>query len=316
MPYAFIAKRLARFAVTLLVAVTLVFFATRIMPGDPAEALLGERVSAEALQALRHRMGLDKALRQQYFEFIGNLLQGDLGVSLSTGEPVSKMIFDRAPFTLAVVFGALLFGTVAGIPLGVVSALHRNRWIDYFSRVMSLGGISLPGFVISIVLIMVFSVWLGWFPMIGGGETVSFWSMIRFAVLPSLAGGLGQAAYITRLCRASMLDTLGQDYVRTARAKGLRERRVVYLHALKNALLPIVTFIGIYAIVMIGDSITIEIVFTRPGIGRLIQSAVAQRDYMLLQSVILVYVAFAAFVNLFVDLLYSMIDPRIRSEMS
>lgn len=316
MPYAFLAKRVTRFAITLFIAVTLVFFATRVMPGDPAEALLGERVSHEALEALRRKMGIDASLSEQYFAFVGKLLRGDLGNSYSTGEPVAKMILDRAPYTFAVVFGALLFGTLAGIPLGILSALHRNKGIDYFTRVMSLGGISLPGFVIAIVLIMVFSVWLGWFPMVGGGETSDLWSMIKFAFLPSLAGGLGQAAYITRLCRASMLETLGQDYVRTARAKGLRESRVVYLHALKNALLPIVTFIGIYAIVMVGDSITIEIVFARPGIGRLIQGAITQRDYMLLQSVILVYVAFAAFVNLFVDLLYSLIDPRIRSEMS
>ena len=315
MPLGYILRRVLRTCITLFIAVTVVFFAIRVLPGDPAEALMGRHISEEGLAMLRRQMGLDRSVFGQYLVYMQSLLRGDLGTSFSTGRPVAEMMIDVAPYTASVVFGALFIGTVFGIPLGVLSSVHRNRMLDYVARVVSLSGISLPGFVIAILLIVVFSVYLGWFPMTGGGSLSQPLTLIRFAFLPALAGGVGMTAYLTRLCRSAMLEALTQDYVRTARSKGLVETRVLYVHVLKNAFLPILTFIGIYAIVMVGDSIAIEIVFSRPGFGRMVLGAISQRDYNLLQSIILVYVAFAVVVNMVVDVLYSVIDPRIKRGM-
>ncbi len=308
----YVLERVLRTLITLLLAVTLIFFAVRVLPGDPAEALMGRHMSAEGLETLRRQMGLDVPVWDQYLQFLGNLLRGDLGISLALGQPVSTLLWDVAPYTAIVVVGAMLIGAAIGIPAGILSAIHRNRAIDYLARFISLSGISLPGFVIAILLMLPLAVYLGWFPMVGGGRTDSPASLVHFGFLPALAGGIGMAAYLTRLTRSTYLEILNEDYIRTARAKGLSDRRVLYKHALRNALIPIVTLLGIYSIIMIGDSIAIEIVFSRPGFGRLIMGGITQRDYVVLQSVLLVYVAFAAIVNLVVDLLYVLIDPRIK----
>jgi len=292
--------------------VSLIFFAIRVIPGDPAEALLGHQSTREGLDTLRQQMGLNQSLWIQYLKLLGNLVQGDLGLSLVAGQPISQMIMQVAPFTALVVVGALIVGVGLGLPLGIAAATARNSPIDYAARILSLTGLVIPGFVIGILLMLPFSVWLGWFPVVGGGERGDWWSLVRFAVLPSLAGGLGIAAYLTRLTRSVVLELLREDFVRTARAKGLSERWILYKHVLRNALIPIVTFIGFYTIIMIGDSIAIEIVFTRPGFGRLILGGLAQRDYVLLQSVLLTYVLLAILINLMVDILYTWIDPRVR----
>jgi ABC-type dipeptide/oligopeptide/nickel transport system permease component len=255
---------------------------------------------------------LDQSLWTQYLKLLGNLLQGDLGLSMVIGQPISTMIWQVAPFTAMVVIGALLIGAGIGIPLGIAAATRRNSLIDYLARVLSLTGLVIPGFVIGILLMIPFSVWLGWFPVVGGGERGDLMSLIKFAVLPSVAGGIGMAAYLTRLTRSVVLELLREDFVRTARAKGLSERFILYKHVLRNALIPIVTFLGFYAIIMIGDSIAIEIVFSRPGFGRLILGGIAQRDYVLLQSVLLIYVLLAVLINFAVDVLYTVIDPRVR----
>lgn len=292
--------------------VTLIFFAIRVVPGDPAEAVLGHQSTHEGLATLRRQMGLDQSLWVQYIQMLGKLAQGDLGLSLVVGQPISQMILQVAPFTALVVVGALLIGVGIGIPLGIAAATARNSPIDYAARLLSLTGLVIPGFVIGILLMLPFSVWLGWFPVVGGGEWGDWGSLLRFAVLPSAAGGVGMAAYLTRLTRSVVLELLREDYVRTARAKGLSERWILYKHVLRNALIPIVTFIGFYAIIMIGDSIAIEIVFSRPGFGRLILGGLAQRDYVLLQSVLLTYVLLAVLINFVVDILYTWIDPRVR----
>jgi ABC-type dipeptide/oligopeptide/nickel transport system permease component len=310
----YVLERILRTLITLFFAVTLIFFAIRVLPGDPAEVQLGRHISEEGLATLRRQMGLDRPVWEQYLDFLGGLLQGDLGTSLALGEPVARLLWDVAPYTAAVVVGALLIGAVIGLPLGIASAIRRNREVDYIARFVSLSGISLPGFVIGILLMLPLAVHLGWFPLVGGGDAGSLTDILYFAFLPALAGGLGMAAYLTRLTRSSYLEILGEDYVRTARAKGLPERRVLYKHALRNALIPIVTFLGLYAIIMIGDSIAIEIVFSRPGFGRLIMGGITERDYVVLQSVLLVYVVIAALINLVVDLLYAVIDPRIKLE--
>ena len=308
----FLASRLLRTIVTLWLGVTLIFFAIRVIPGDTAEAVLGHQSTREGLATLRRQMGLDQSLWTQYLKLLGNLLQGDLGLSMVIGQPISTMIWQVAPFTAMVVIGALLIGAGIGIPLGIAAATRRNSLIDYLARVLSLTGLVIPGFVIGILLMIPFSVWLGWFPVVGGGERGDLMSLIKFAVLPSVAGGIGMAAYLTRLTRSVVLELLREDFVRTARAKGLSERFILYKHVLRNALIPIVTFLGFYAIIMIGDSIAIEIVFSRPGFGRLILGGIAQRDYVLLQSVLLIYVLLAILINFAVDVLYTVIDPRVR----
>lgn len=308
----FLTVRVIRTLVTMWLGVTLIFFAIRVVPGDPAEAVLGHQSTHEGLATLRRQMGLDQSLWVQYIQMLGKLAQGDLGLSLVVGQPISQMILQVAPFTALVVVGALLIGVGIGIPLGIAAATARNSPIDYAARLLSLTGLVIPGFVIGILLMLPFSVWLGWFPVVGGGEWGDWGSLLRFAVLPSAAGGVGMAAYLTRLTRSVVLELLREDYVRTARAKGLSERWILYKHVLRNALIPIVTFIGFYAIIMIGDSIAIEIVFSRPGFGRLILGGLAQRDYVLLQSVLLTYVLLAVLINFVVDILYTWIDPRVR----
>jgi len=307
--------RILRTIVTLFLAVTIIFIFTRIIPGDPAEALMGRNISEEGLRMFRHNMGLDLSYFAQYLNYIGALLKGDLGIAYSTGLPISSMLVTVVPYTVIIVLGALFIGTVFGIPLGILSAVQRNKPLDFITRIVSLSGISLPGFVIGIILILVFSLGLKWFPMVGGGDLKNSISLIHCAFLPALAMGLGITAYLARLCRSSMLDVLGQDYIRTAQSKGLPVNKVLYVHALRNALLPIVTFIGIYAIVMIGDSIAIEVVFSRPGLGRLILGAINRRDYNLLQSTMLIYVAVSIIINMVVDILYILIDPRIKSDI-
>jgi peptide/nickel transport system permease protein len=310
--------RILRIIPTLILSVTMIFFAARVLPGDPAEALLGQMISQQAADTLRHQLGLNDPLWAQYLSYMGRLLRGDLGASLVLGGSILDLLRQVMPFTAIIVVGGISIGVAFGIPLGILSAVHRNSWIDYLTRVVSLCGVSMPGFVIGIVFILLFSVWLRWLPMVGGGEPSDLGSLISHALLPCLAGGLAMAAYVTRLARSTMLEVINEDYVRTARAKGLAEQIVLYKHALRNAFIPILTLIGIYIVVVVGDSITIEIVFSRPGFGRLVQGAIAQRDYTMLQSIFMMYVAFSAVVNLTLDLVCGWSDPRsrvARSEM-
>ncbi|MGH7263791.1 MAG: ABC transporter permease [Candidatus Rokuibacteriota bacterium] len=304
--------RILRIIPTLLLSVTVIFFAARVLPGDPAEALLGQMISQEAAEALRGQLGLKKPLWEQYLGYMGQLFRGDLGNSLVLGGSILELLKQVMPFTAIIVLGGIFIGVATGIPLGILSAVHRNSWIDYLTRLFSLCGVSMPGFVIGIVFILVFSVWFRWLPMVGGGDPSDIGSLLSRALMPCLAGGLAMAAYVTRLARSTMLEVINEDYVRTARAKGLAEQMVVYKHALRNAFIPVLTLIGIYVVVVVGDSIAIEIVFSRPGFGRLVQGAIAQRDYTMLQSIFMLYVAFSAMVNLTLDLMYGVIDPRIR----
>jgi ABC-type dipeptide/oligopeptide/nickel transport system permease component len=308
----FLVGRFLRAIVTLWLAVSAVFLALRTIPGDAADALMGQQMSAEGVALLRRQMGLDQPLIVQYASFMGDVLRGDLGLSLALGKPVSELVLQVAPFTAVIVIGSLLIGTGIGVPLGIAAAKRHNSIVDVLARILSLTGLVIPGFVIGILLMIPFSVWLGWFPVVGGGDIRDLPSLAYFGVLPCLAGGLGMAAYLTRVTRSVVLDLLREDFVRTARAKGASEAAVFYRHVLRNALVPIVTLLGLYAVVMIGDSIAIEIVFSRPGFGRLIMGGIAQRDYTVLQSVLLVYVLIAITINFVVDLLYVWIDPRIQ----
>lgn len=296
----------------LLAVVTLIFFLVRSMPGGPAVAVLGDYASKATIEALEKEMGLDIPLWQQYVVFLQGLLKGDLGKSLINGMPIAPQVARVLPYTLELTLSAAIFGILFGIPLGVITALRRNRMFDYVGRTLSLAGISLPSFFLGILMMLVFSVKLDLFPVVGGGDIRDAVDSLHHLFLPALTLGLMMTAYITRTTRSSVLNVLREDYVRTARAKGMRERIVIYGHTLRNALLPVVSLIGVYAIVLIGSSVLVEIVFSRPGLGKMMVVAIGKRDYITLQSVMVVYAGLVVIINLLTDLSYGLIDPRIR----
>ena len=290
---------------------SIVFFVVRVIPGDPAVASLGDYASKEAVDALRQRMGLDQPLHVQYGQFLAGLARGDLGRSMITGTSIREQVAHALPYTLELTLCAILVGAILGIPVGVYTAIRRNRLADYLGRVFSLAGLSVPAFYLGILLAVLFALRLGWLPAIGGGEASDPADRLRHLVLPAVTLGLIMTASVARLTRSAMLGVLRQDYVRTARAKGLAERLVRLRHALRSALIPIVSITGLWAVTLIGDSVTVEIVFARPGLGKMMVGAILQRDYTALQSVMVVYTAFVVGINLATDLVYAWVDPRV-----
>ena len=307
-------RRLVLAVPTLLAVLTLVFIIVRVAPGDPATAALGDYASKEAVEALRRRMGLDAPLWLQYLRFLRDLARGDLGRSLITSKPVSEQIAFVLPYTLELTFASIVIGSLFGIPLGVFTALRRNTLVDYLGRIFSLAGLSVPAFYLGILLMLVFAVKIDLFPAVGGGKFSKPLENLHHLVLPALTLGLIMTAYVTRMTRSAMLNILSEDYVRTARAKGLKERVVLTRHALRTALIPIVSIVGIFAISLIGSSVMTEVVFSRPGLGKLMVGAMKQRDYTALQSIMVVYAFIIVVVNLITDLVYGLVDPRIRYE--
>jgi ABC-type dipeptide/oligopeptide/nickel transport system permease component len=308
----YLARRLLASVPVLFSVVTLVFVVVRVLPGDPAQASLGENASAAAVAALRTRLGLDAPLGVQYWQFLTALLRGDLGVSMINGTPVREQIAYNLPFTLELTFVALGIGVLLGVPLGIWTAVARNHAPDYIARVVSLAGLSVPAFYLGILLILLFGVWLRWLPAIGGGNPSAPDDVLRSLILPSLTLGLVMTASVTRLVRAAMVEALRQDFVRTARAKGLRERLVVGVHALRPASISMVSLTGIWAVALIGDSVTTEVVFARPGLGKMMVGAMLQRDYTSLESIMVIYAVFVVAINLLTDFTYGVVDPRVR----
>ncbi len=310
--FRYIVTRLLFSIPVLLAVLTIVFFVVRVLPGDPATAALGDYASREAVEALREQMGLNDPLIVQYVRFLGDLLRGDLGRSLINGLPVRDQIAYALPFTLQLTIVSVVIGIVLGIPLGVYTAIHRNRMPDYVGRVISLTGLSAPAFYLGILLILLFAIQLRIFPAIGAGDPDDLGSLLYHMALPALTLGLVMTASITRLARSAMLNVLRQDYVRTARAKGLSERIVLLRHALRSALVPIVSLTGVWAAGLVGDSVLTEVVFNRPGLGKMMVNAILQRDYTTLQSVMVIYAAFVVAINLLTDILYGVVDPRVQ----
>lgn len=308
---AYIARRLAFALVTLWAVLTLVFFLVRVVPGDPAQVVLGEQATADAIAAMRARLGLDRPLSLQYVEFLWGALRGDWGVSLVTGRPVVQEVLGVLPWTIELTLAALVLGALVGIPLGVWAAVNRNRFTDYAVRIASLLGLSFPAFVSGILLLVFFAIQLRWAPVISASRD-GFGAWIASLALPAINLGLIMAAYITRVTRSAMLEVLGEDYVRTARAKGVPWRAVVWRHALRNALIPVITIVGLYLGVLIGNSVLTEIVFNRPGLGKLIVGALNQRDYTMLQGMLVIYTLVVIVVNLLTDLAYGAADPRVK----
>lgn len=305
-------RRILQSIPILLIVLTLVFFVVRVLPGDPATAALGDYASKDAINALRAKMGLDVPLWLQYLRFLGDLGRGNLGTSIITGYSVSAQMVKVLPYTLTLTFCAISLGYLFGLPLGLTAAIRRNSFIDYFNRIFSLLGLSIPAFYLGILLILLFSIKIPIFPVVGGGDFYNLKDNLSHLFLPALTLGLLMTAYITRMSRSSILNILGEDYVRTAHAKGVAENRVLYKHVLRNALIPIVALGGIYAVVLIGSSVMVEIVFSRPGLGTLMVGAIKQRDYTTLQSVMVLYTVIVVLINLLTDLIYGLIDPRIK----
>lgn len=308
----FLLRRVSTAVVIVWCVATLVFFAMRVIPADPAEVVLGDHATAESLAAFRQKAGLDRPLIEQYGRFIAGIAGGDLGRSLISGASVAEQIAGVLPYTIALSLAALVVGALLGIPLGVLTAVRRNSHLDLLGRVFALLGFSFPAFYLGVVLLIVFSVWLGWFPVVHSMRGDGVGEHLQKLVLPALTLGIIQAAYITRLTRSTMLETLRQDYVRTAFAKGLRSGRVYFVHALRNVMVPVVTAIGLYTGAVLGGAILTETVFSRPGLGKLLVGAIAQRDYNLIQGGLITFAVLITGINLLVDLSYALIDPRVK----
>jgi peptide/nickel transport system permease protein len=290
--------------------VTVVFLLIHLVPGDPIAQMLGEGATSADIAGLRHAYGLDAPVGEQYMRYWRGIAHGDLGQSLRLHDSVLHLVLQRYPYTLALTVAATLLAALLAIPAGVASAQRHNRWQDRTLGVVSLFGLSFPSFALGPILIVVFSIGLGWLPVSGAG--VGGWEFVKHLILPAVTLGLGMAAILTRMVRTSMLEELGQDYIRTARAKGLSERSIVYRHALRNALNPVLTVLGLQFGSLLAGAIVTETIFGWPGLGRLTLSAISNRDYALVQGCILAVGLTYVGVNLLTDAMYAVADPRIR----
>jgi ABC-type dipeptide/oligopeptide/nickel transport system permease component len=306
----YISQRLVDAVLTVLLVVTLVFIAMRVLPGDPAVAALGDMATPDQLAQYRARMGLDAALPVQYVSFLWHMLRLDFGRSYVTDRSVLGEILANLPYTLELTLASMLIGGAVGIPAGVLSATRRGGWIDYVARGLSLAGFCIPDFTLGAFLLVLFALKLDLFPIMGGGTRPG--DVLYHLVLPSCTLGLVMAGFTSRLTRSAMLEVLGKDYVRTARAKGASPLRVVYKHALRNALIPVTTGFGIYVLTLLSGSIAIELVFSRPGLGSLLVTGILARDYPVVQASLVVFALFVVGVNLAMDLVYVLVDPRLR----
>lgn len=308
----FILKRLLLAIPTLFAVLTIIFLLMRVAPGDPAYAVLGDYATDEAVAALREQMGLNKPIWEQYLTYMGDVLRGDLGNSLVTRQPAWDQIRTVLPYTLQLTAAAIVIALALGIPAGVITAVRQNSWVDYLVRVLSLAGLSAPAFYVGLLLMYLLSAKAGWFPAISTAGFNDPLKNLHALVLPAITLGLVETAYVTRMTRSVMLNVLSEDYVRTARAKGLASRTVLIRHALRPGMVPIVALIGIFTIGLIGGSVLTEEVFARPGLGKLMVGATTRRDYTLLQAIMVVYAFIIVIVNIIVDIIYTWVDPRVR----
>jgi ABC-type dipeptide/oligopeptide/nickel transport system permease component len=309
----YVVRRVLLAIPTLFVMLTAIFVLVRLVPGDAASVILGDQASAASLAALREKLGLDRPVHLQYLAFLGNVLIGDLGQSLSSGRSVIDEVLLVLPSTIELTVAAIAIGLIFGLPLGVAAALSRNGWIDYVSRVVSLVGLSFPAFVSGILMLIVFAIQLGWFPVLGNTSgSGSLAERMRALALPALNLGIIMMAYVMRVTRAAMLGVLTEDYIRTARAKGVGPGQLVVTHALRNSLIPIITVVGLYFGTLIGNSVLTEIIFNRPGLGKLIIGALNARDYTLLQGLMIIFAICVIIVNTLTDLAYGLVDPRVK----
>jgi len=309
----YLLRRVLAVIPVMLVVATVAFVLIHLAPGDPASVIAGPYATQDDIARLHRQLGLDQALPIQLLHWYGRLLRGDLGDSIFLRRPVLEAIGDRVEPTFLLTTLATLIAVLIGVPIGIVSARRHNSVADQSCMVLALLGISIPNFLLGLLLILVFGVWLGWFPVAGYVPLESgLWANLRSLVMPAASLGFVQSALIARITRSSMLDVLREQYILAGRAKGLSERAVVYKHALKNAIIPTLTVVGITFAILIGGAVVIETVFNIPGLGRLIISAVLRRDYPVIQGVVLLIAVAYTLVNLLVDLAYLALDPRIR----
>jgi len=309
----YVSKRILIGILTLLAASVVVFIVLDVVPGDPARLMLGMNATEEAVRALQQQMGLDQPLLVRYFSWIGGLLAGDFGKSYTYSVPVLNLITERIAVSLPLALISLFLSTIIAIPVGLFSASRRGTMADSGTMAIAQVGVAIPNFWFALLLVYVFAVSLRLVPA-GGfpGWNAGVWAGFKSLILPSIALGLPQAAILARVTRSALLDVLGEDYIRTARAKGLTRRKVLYRHALRNALIPVLTILGLQFAFLLAGTIIIENVFYLPGLGRLVFQAITQRDLIVVQGVVMLLVATVIVVNLLVDLSYALVDPRLR----
>lgn len=308
----YLLRRILSAVPTILGVLTLVFLLVRMVPGDPAQAILGEYATAENVALMRESLGLNAPLHEQYLSFLGDAVRLDFGTSFQTRQSVTQRIADALPFTLQLGAASLFIALIIGIPAGIVAAVKRNSVTDYIVTIVALLGISMPSFWFGMLLIIFFSVQLGWFPITGAGTAGNPLQVLYYLILPAFALGAGEAGVIMRMTRSTMLETLGQDYVRTAQAKGVSPFRVLMRHVLRNSLIPVVTIVGLNMGRLIGGTVVVESLFVRPGIGKVMVDAMTARDYPQIQGTVAFFALLIIMINVLVDLSYSLLDPRIR----
>jgi ABC-type dipeptide/oligopeptide/nickel transport system permease component len=307
-----IARSLAQLLMTVAGVITVTFFLMRAIPGDPALYMLGDYATADTVASLRAKLGLDLPVMQQYLLYMEQAITGNLGTSVATGEPAMTEIVSSLPWSVSLALSGMAIAVVIGVPLGIVSAHRQGTWLDRAVMVGALLGISFPVFWMGLVAILGLSDWAGLFPTLGASSESGFWTSVHHLTLPALVLGASVAAYIARLTRSAMLEVLGQDYIRVARAMGVSEKRILYRLALRNALVPILAVVSVTFAWSLGNAILVEVVFSRPGLGSTIMKAVLARDYQLVQAGLLVLATGVVLVNTFFNILYRVIDPRLR----
>lgn len=312
----YLGSRLVTTVLIVFGAMLLLFTLSSIVPGDPATALLGSQATPELSRQFIREMGLDQPMPIRLWRFFSHLLRGDLGTDVVTGRSVASMVAAALPYTISLTVSAIALAVVIGIPMGIFAATHRGSLLDNILAFVSVAFIAVPGFVVAIFLLLVFAVWLDWLPVLGGSTSSGLGEEFKRMILPTVALALGWVGFIARLIRTSMLEVMGENYIRTSRAYGLSERLVTYKYALKNACIPTITILGLGIGRLLSQGVFIEIVFARPGLGRLIYGAISDRNYPVVQGAVLVVVVGFVLVNLVVDLSYSAIDPRIRHTIS
>ncbi|MEI4197092.1 ABC transporter permease [Roseovarius sp. E0-M6] len=311
----YLIKRLGLAMVVVCLVVLVLFSLLHLIPGDPATIALGPRATPEAIARYAEKMHLNDPIWQQFLIYIGNAASGDLGLDVFSNRPVTAIILDRIGFTLALVFASMGWAVVLGIPLGCLAAVRPDSLLDRITGVLAVGSIALPSFLVSIWALLIFAVEFRWLPAIGAGEPGDFSDQLSHLVLPAFAIGLSWVGYLARMVRASMLEVMGENYIRSARAFGLRPRKVVYGYALRVAILPTITLIGMGFGGLISATVFAEIIFARPGIGKLIFDSVMARNFPVVQGAVLVATALYIFVVLFSDILIAWLDPRVRESL-
>lgn len=311
----YLAKRIGLSVLIIVLAVLALFSMLNLVPGDPISIALGPRATPEIQAAYAAKMHLDKPVVTQFFIFLGNVIQGDLGTDVLSNRSVTKTLLEQLPYTITLAVASLGWAVMLGIPIGCLSAVRPNTWLDRIIGIVSIGTIAIPSFLVSIWAILIFAIYLGWLPVIGAGDKGDILDQIQHLILPALAVGLGWVGYLARMVRASMLEVMGENYVRSARAFGLRARTVVFRYALKVAILPTITLIGVGFGALLSGTVFAEIIFARPGVGKIIYDMVLARNFPVVQGAVLVTVSLYVLVTLLADIAVSLLDPRVRESL-